>query len=140
MSSKIRETNEIRVIDPREPVKLINVEDNSPEASAEPITVIDAFEKTVKNFPQKNALMYKDESSGEKWNSVTYAEYKSLVDKMSKVFIKLGLERHGTVAVLAFNCKEWFIAELATMHAGQVLKETPIKIYIYHTQCYTNNH
>jgi long-subunit acyl-CoA synthetase (AMP-forming) len=117
MSSKIRESNEIRVTDPREPVKLL--ESLDPQSNTTPITVIDAFKKTVENFPQRNALMYKDELSDDgNWKSITYSEYKAHIEKMSKVFIKLGLERHGTVAVLAFNCKEWFITELATIHAG----------------------
>lgn len=121
MCSKIRETNEIRVIDPREPVKLMESTDSN--VNTTPITVIDAFKKTVENFPQRHALMYKDDMNDGNWTSITYSEYKARVDKISKVFIKLGLERHGTVAVLAFNCKEWFIAELATMHAGQVLHQ-----------------
>jgi non-ribosomal peptide synthetase component E (peptide arylation enzyme) len=115
MSSIIRETKNIRVSDPKEPVKIFQSNDLD---TTPPITLIKAFEKTVENFPNRNALMYKDELSGNKWQAITYSEYKTRVEKISKVFIKLGLERHGTVAVLAFNCKEWLITELATMHAG----------------------
>lgn len=40
------------------------------------------------------------------------------VHKVAKAFIKLGLKRHHSVAVLASNCPEWFISELAAIHAG----------------------
>lgn len=40
---------------------------------------------------------------------------------MAKVFIKLGLEPRHTVSVLAFNCVEWFIADLAAIHAGGIV-------------------
>lgn len=106
---------DIRVSNPRDRVKIVEVD--HPAGKIPPKTMIEAFAKTVSNYPHNKALMFKNSITGD-WDALTYAEYKSNVDKMAKVFIKLGLERHGTVAVLAFNCKEWFIAELATMHAG----------------------
>ena len=116
---KIREATEFRVIDPQNAVKIIDADDlpNDLEASFETITTIDAFEKTVKNFPDHNALMVKDAAT-KKWNGISYKEYNERVKKLAKVFIKLGLQRHGTVAVLAFNCAEWFISELAAIYAG----------------------
>lgn len=71
----------------------------------------------VEKYPNHLALMRKDEISKE-WKGITYKEYKDRVEKMAKVFIKLGLERHGTVAVLAFNSVEWYVSELAAVHAG----------------------
>lgn len=47
-----------------------------------------------------------------------FSEYRDRVHKMAKVFIKIGLEAHHTVGVLAFNSPEWFISELAAIHAG----------------------
>lgn len=38
-----------------------------------------------------------------------------------KVFIKLGLQRWDAVGVLAFNSVEWFITELAAIHAGGII-------------------
>lgn len=64
--------------------------------------------------------MYKDVVLGE-WRGITYREYRERVERMAKVFIKLGLERHGIVAVLAFNSVEWFVSELAAIHAGGVI-------------------
>jgi long-chain-fatty-acid--CoA ligase ACSBG len=116
-SVNIREAAEFRVTDPRNAVKIMEDFSDDPAAKFDPISVVDAFEKTVKNFPNHKAMVTKDELT-KQWNEITYKEYKDRVDKMAKVFIKLGLERHGTVAVLAFNCVEWFVSELAAIHAG----------------------
>lgn len=40
---------------------------------------------------------------------------------MAKVFIKLGLEPRHTVSVLAFNSVEWFVSDLAAIHAGGII-------------------
>lgn len=39
----------------------------------------------------------------------------------AKAFIKLGLEAHHSVGVLAFNCPEWFYSAFAAIHAGAVI-------------------
>jgi long-chain-fatty-acid--CoA ligase ACSBG len=114
----LRETNEFRVTHPTKPVKLFqNVRDKT--ASVDPITIPALMNRTVENYGNHPALKYKDPVS-KKWVSITYREYKERVEKMAKVFIKLGLERHGSVAVLAFNSVEWFVSELAAIHAGYV--------------------
>lgn len=115
MSSIDVNAMDIRVSDPNKRVKIVEVD--HPAGKIPPKTMIEAFAKTVSNYPDHKALMFKNSITGD-WDSMTYTEYKKHIDKMAKVFIKLGLERHGTVAVLSFNCKEWFIAELAAMHAG----------------------
>lgn len=119
MSSKqvaIREAANFRVTDPCEAVKLFsNPRDKT--AAKDPITIPQLMNRTVENFGHHPALMHKDPVS-KKWQAITYREYKERVEKMAKVFIKLGLERHGSVAVLAFNSVEWFVSELAAIHAG----------------------
>lgn len=112
----IRETNEFRVTDPSKPVKLFqNPRDKT--ASVDPITIPALMNRTVENYGNHPALKHKDPITN-KWVTITYREYKERVEKMAKVFIKLGLERHGSVAVLAFNSVEWFVSELAAIHAG----------------------
>lgn len=39
---------------------------------------------------------------------------------IAKAFLKLGLERHHSVGILAFNCAEWYYACLAAIHAGGI--------------------
>lgn len=90
---------------------------NDRTASVEPITIPALMKRTAENYPNTTALVHKDEVSKE-WTSISYGEYRLRVEKMAKVFIKLGLEPRGTVAVLAFNSVEWFVSELAAIHAG----------------------
>lgn len=112
----IREAEDFRVTDPQQPVKLFsNPRDKT--AARDPITIPALMKRTVDNYGNHPALMHKDPVS-KKWETITYREYKERVEKMAKVFIKLGLERHGSVAVLAFNSVEWFVSELAAIHAG----------------------
>lgn len=115
-SNRIRETTEFRVTDPTKPVRILR-DPNDRTASVEPITIPALMKRTVDNYGSSPALVYKDEISKE-WITINYKEYRDRVEHMAKVFIKLGLERHGSVAVLAFNSVEWFVSELAAIHAG----------------------
>jgi long-chain-fatty-acid--CoA ligase ACSBG len=109
----VRETTNFRVTELHQPVRIERCEND-----CEPCTIVDKFSETVKNHSNDPALAYKNSDDSNKWNYVTFSEYKEKVDKYAKVFIKLGLKRFGTVAVLAFNSVEWFVTELATIHAG----------------------
>lgn len=115
-SERIMPTTDFRVTDPTKPVRILR-DTNDRTASVEPISVPVLMKRTAENYASIMALMYQDETSKE-WKGITYKEYRERVEKMAKVFIKLGLERHGTVAVLAFNSVEWFVSELAAIHAG----------------------
>lgn len=117
----VRESKEFRVTDPNEAVELLHCFDDDPSAAFEPITVPDVLSVTVKNYPNHNAMMFKDEVT-KKWKGITFSEYKNRIEHMAKVFIKLGLQQHSTVAVLGFNCVEWFVSELAAIHAGFAYK------------------
>jgi AMP-binding enzyme len=116
-SQIIRESNGFRVTQAAEAVCLLNEYEGELSPSSRPITVIELFRRTVETFPDRVALMTKD-ASDQEWRPLTYRAYKERVDHVAKVFLKLGLVRHGTVAVFAFNCAEWLIAELAAIHAG----------------------
>ncbi|CAO1302805.1 unnamed protein product [Diamesa serratosioi] len=114
---KIREATATRVTNQADAVQIVR--DSEGVGAHEPITVPALMARTVKDFGNHKALVYKDTENI--WQSITYKEYKDRVEKIAKVFIKLGLERHHTVAVLAFNSVEWFISELAAIHAGGIL-------------------
>ena len=113
----IREASSTRVTNPNDAVQIVR--ESEGVGAHEPITVPALMARTVKDFGNHKALVFKD--SENVWQSITYKEYKDRVEKIAKVFIKLGLKRHHTVAVLAFNSAEWFISELAAIHAGGIL-------------------
>lgn len=112
-SEAAKEANNFRVVDQTKTINILR----SVNDRAEPLTVPALLKRTVENHGSTNALMFKDEITRE-WTAITYKEYRDRVVQTAKVFIKLGLERHGSVAVLAFNSVEWFVSEMAAIHAG----------------------
>ncbi|KAF4521073.1 hypothetical protein B566_EDAN012372 [Ephemera danica] len=88
---------------------------NNGVAAIKPISVITMLNRTVEKFPKRAALC---EKQNDKWVKISYKEYKEQVRTVAKAFIKLGLERFGTVCILGFNSPEWFISDLAAIHAG----------------------
>lgn len=113
---KIKESNDFRVTDISKPVRIWR-DPNDRTASVDPITIPALLKRTAENYASTTALMYKDTVLDE-WKGITYKEYRERVERTAKVFIKLGLEQRGVVAVLAFNSVEWFVSELAAIHAG----------------------
>lgn len=111
----IRQTSDFRVHQINKPVRLLSNDGNY--GDFEPETVPDLFNRIVENYAESPALAHLEPDT-KKWKFISYREYKEKVDKYAKVFIKLGLKRFGAVGVLAFNSVEWFITELATIHAG----------------------
>lgn len=105
-----------RVIDPQATVDIL-IDSGQPVTLTEPVTIQELFKNTSERFPDQIALKYKNRAT-RNWDSITYKEYRDRVEKIAKAFIKLGLERHRNVAVLAANDVEWFFVELATIHAG----------------------
>ncbi|XP_052869909.1 very long-chain-fatty-acid--CoA ligase bubblegum [Anopheles cruzii] len=103
--------------DPAVPVKLRLAKEGL--AARNPISVPELMNHTVRDHPDHPAMMYQD--AQKKWQTITYREYRERVHHMSKVFIKLGLEPHHTVAVLAFNSPEWFVSELSAIHSGGII-------------------
>ncbi|XP_055614440.1 very long-chain-fatty-acid--CoA ligase bubblegum-like, partial [Uranotaenia lowii] len=103
--------------DPTQPVKLRIAKEGV--ASLDPLSVPELVDRTVRDYPDHPAMMFKN--AQKMWQTITYREYRDRVHKMAKAFIKLGLEPHHTVSVLAFNSPEWFISELAAIHAGGII-------------------
>lgn len=113
----VAETLEYHVTDPTKPVRILRNPSDRREQAMEPITVPALLKRTAENYGSTRALVYQDVEKNE-WVSINYKQYRERVEKMAKVFIKLGLQRYGTVAVLAFNSVEWFVSELAAIQAG----------------------
>lgn len=110
----MRPATEYRTTNRGDPVKLrIGGEGIS---ANEPLTLPYLLYRTAKNHPDVAAL--KQKNADNVWETVTYSQYREHVLKAAKIFIKLGLEPHNTVAILAFNCPEWFYSELGAIHAG----------------------
>lgn len=111
--SKVRETRDFRVTDLRKPTRVLKIDN----VELQPTSVPDLLNKAVENFGENPALAYQDHET-KSWKFINYKEYKAKVEQFAKVFIKLGLKRFGSVGVLSFNSVEWFVTELAAIHAG----------------------
>lgn len=111
----VKEASDFRVTDPTKPVR-IRLDPNDEVASNQPISIPTLMKRVADYYPHQNALMYKD--SNDHWKAITYEEYRNRVVKIAKAFIKLGLKRHESVAILAANSVEWLITCLAAIHAG----------------------
>ncbi|XP_017541952.2 long-chain-fatty-acid--CoA ligase ACSBG2 isoform X1 [Pygocentrus nattereri] len=88
---------------------------DSGPAAVPPVTVHQAFTRTVKQFGSYMALGWKD---GEHWKKYSYTEYYQACRTAAKSFLKLGLERFHGVGILGFNSPEWFIADIGAIFAG----------------------
>lgn len=112
---KIKKAESYIVTDPSQPVKIYK--SKFLKLHREALTLPQLLDKAVEFYPNHAALKYKEDGS-EKWQVITYNDYKCRAEKIAKTFIKLGLEEYGSVAVLANNRPEWFLAEIAAIYAG----------------------
>lgn len=108
--------NEYRSVELSRPVKLYSDPEDK-MTLLKSVTIPKLLRRASEKHPHHPALVYQDAES-QKWVTINYSQYLERVEKTAKVFIKLGLKRHGVVAVLAFNSVEWFVSELAAIHAG----------------------
>lgn len=48
-------------------------------------------------------------------------EYENEAKIIAKAFMKLGLKRHYSVAIIGFNSAEWFFSFMGAIYAGYLL-------------------
>ncbi|BBO77619.1 fatty-acid--CoA ligase [Desulfosarcina widdelii] len=80
-------------------------------------TVMERFEKTVAAHGDRPALKHKRNG---RWETITWNDYQTGVLTTAKAFMALGLEAGKAVNILANNCPQWFIGDLAAIFAGAV--------------------
>lgn len=114
VTSKVRPATSFKTSKCDEGVKIRMGTDGN--TASEPLTIPHILYRTAKNHPNVVALKQKDDNKV--WQSITYKQYRENVLKTGKAFVKLGLEPKKGVAILAFNCPEWFYSELGAIHAG----------------------
>ncbi|XP_037398728.1 long-chain-fatty-acid--CoA ligase ACSBG1 isoform X2 [Pygocentrus nattereri] len=81
----------------------------------EPITVHQMFMNSVQKYGNLPALASKRK---DKWEKITFSEYYNCCRMAARSFLKLGLERFHSVAILGFNSAEWFISAVGAIFAG----------------------
>ncbi len=88
-------------------------------------TLIDAFENTVRQHPQRTFLL---EKIGSEWQPTTYAETAEIVYRLGAGLQKLGVKKGDNIALLSEGRNLWIISELALFYAGGVTVPLSIKL------------
>ncbi|XP_059123888.1 long-chain-fatty-acid--CoA ligase ACSBG1 [Peromyscus eremicus] len=83
-----------------------------------PYTVHRMFYEALDKYGDLSALGFKCKN---KWERISYYQYYLIARKVAKGFLKLGLERAHSVAILGFNSPEWFFSAVGTVFAGGIV-------------------
>ncbi|XP_052044277.1 long-chain-fatty-acid--CoA ligase ACSBG1 [Apodemus sylvaticus] len=83
-----------------------------------PYTVHQMFYEALDKYGNLSALGFKRK---DKWERISYHQYYLIARKVAKGFLKLGLERAHSVAILGFNSPEWFFSAVGTVFAGGIV-------------------
>ncbi|XP_062402556.1 long-chain-fatty-acid--CoA ligase ACSBG1 [Sardina pilchardus] len=94
---------------------LLRIDEDCPE---EPVTVHQMFLASVQRYGGVFALATK---KNDKWEKITFSDYYHCCRKAAKSFLKLGLERFHSVAILGFNSAEWFMSAIGGILAGGIM-------------------
>jgi len=81
------------------------------------LRVMDVFDRTVRSHGPKPALRVK---RGGSWQTTTWGEYHKQVRQMARALISIGAQPGNGVAIIGYNCPEWFIADVGAIYAGLV--------------------
>ncbi|XP_030376838.1 very long-chain-fatty-acid--CoA ligase bubblegum [Scaptodrosophila lebanonensis] len=115
--NRLRPSDVYRTVDPTQAVKIRMQKEGL--GAEEPISIPGLLKRTVNNYPDYPALRTKNGKNG--YHTVTFRQYEQKVHQTAKAFIKLGLEEHHSVGVLAFNCAEWFYSAMGAIHARGII-------------------
>ena len=104
--------------------------------NAAKLRVMDVFERTVRLQGPKPALRVKRNGG---WQTITWDTYHKQVRQVARALMAIGTEPGRGVAIIGYNCPEWFFADVGAIYAGAV----PAGIYTTNSpeQCeYIANH
>ncbi len=75
------------------------------------------FRDTVDRFPQKKALIFKQDG---KFIACSWKELAGRVDSLASAFLEKGLKPGDRIAILSENRPEWALVDLAAQHVGLI--------------------
>lgn len=107
-----------------EAVKIRTSSENLAKCSIK--TIPQLFKECCEKYKHKPALAYEtkqDVTNNEipHWTFITYEEYEQKVEQAALLLLHLGVQPRTSVAILAFNCPEWFYVELGALRIGAVV-------------------
>jgi long-chain acyl-CoA synthetase len=86
-------------------------------------TIYNCFWESVVKFPDRTALMYKQDG---KYTNITYQQLSDYVDAVAFNLKKLGINKGDSVGIYSYNRPEWVMTDLAVLKLGAVV------VPIYH--------
>jgi long-subunit acyl-CoA synthetase (AMP-forming) len=86
-------------------------------ANAPKLRVMDVLEHTVRSHGQKPALRVKRHGA---WQTFTWTDYHNQVRQVARALISLGTQPGRGVAIIGYNCPEWFFADIGAIYAGAI--------------------
>ncbi|XP_029806057.1 long-chain-fatty-acid--CoA ligase ACSBG1 isoform X1 [Suricata suricatta] len=89
-----------------------------PTCPQPPCTIHQMFLESLDKYGHLSALSFKRLGV---WEDISYSQYYLLARRAAKGFLKLGLERTHSVAILGFNSPEWFYSAVGTVFAGGIV-------------------
>ncbi|XP_037819883.1 LOW QUALITY PROTEIN: long-chain-fatty-acid--CoA ligase heimdall [Lucilia sericata] len=111
-----------------EPVKIRTTTENLAECNIK--TIPQFFKECCQKFKDVPALAYKvpkdnstssNGSEDEQWETITYGEYEQRVEQAALMLLHLGVQPRSSIGILAFNCPEWFYAEMGALRINAVV-------------------
>ena len=94
--------------------KLKFVEHRTEATEAQPATLVELYERTVRNHQKNDTLNYKRDG---KWHSISSAEMLRQSRLVALGLYSLGLRKGDRVALLSESCIEWVLADQGCMFA-----------------------
>ncbi|XP_017023283.1 long-chain-fatty-acid--CoA ligase heimdall-like [Drosophila kikkawai] len=105
-----------------EAVKLRLDEPGSFSQGVVPHTIPQFFAEVCEKYPELPALEWETPGAGvDGWTTLNYRGYQKQVEQAALMLLSVGLEERSSLGILAFNCPEWFFAELGALRAGAVV-------------------
>ncbi len=81
-----------------------------------PDNLVDFFEQSAKRYASNLFIGAKDAAGEYQWS--TYRDLAARIDNLRGGLYAAGVRAGDTVGIIANNCKEWFIGEIATQGLG----------------------
>lgn len=81
------------------------------------LRVMDVLERTARSHGARSALRVRRNGG---WKAFTWNEYRQQVRQVARALISLGSKPGTGVAIIGYNCPEWFFADIGAIYAGLV--------------------
>jgi long-subunit acyl-CoA synthetase (AMP-forming) len=81
------------------------------------LRVMDVLDRTVRTHGPRPALRVKQNGA---WRSLTWDHYHKQVRSVARALIAVGAKAGQGVAIIGYNCPEWFYADIGAIYAGAI--------------------